>query len=422
MNILMLTDFYPPIVGGVEQHVRNLSAELVARGHSVAVATLWHEGTAEFEIDERGVRIYRVRGTVQRAVKLFSDAGRRYAPPIPDPEVVMALRRVIKQERPSIVHAHNWFVHSFLPLKAWSKARLVVSLHEYSLACPKKSLMHHDSLCSGPGVFKCLECAGSHYGLAKGVPTVLSNWVMGAAEKAAVDMFLPVSEAVARGNGLTGSKLPYQVVPNFVPDKVGTPEGEAGSIVDDLPSGDFLLFVGALGLHKGVAVLLKAYSEMDGAPPLVLIGADWPDTPTHFPPNVRVLKNWPHRAVMEAWRRSTIALAPSIWPEPCPTVVMEAMSIGRPVIATDIGGLPDIIGDGETGLLVPPGDVAALRGAMERLLADPELRMRMGEAGKRKVTEFYASTVVQRIEHVYRGLRRGRAAEKGLKVLARRAD
>lgn len=406
MKILMLTDFYPPIVGGVEQHVRNLSAALVARGHSVAVATLWHEGSAAFETDETGARIYRIKGTFQRTTRLFSDAGRRYAPPLPDPEAMWSLRRIFMRERPDIVHAHNWFVHSFLPLKLWSKAKLVVSLHEYSLACAKKSLMYHGSPCSGPGPLKCLECAGEHYGVAKGVPTVLSNWVMSAAERAAVDMFLPVSNAVAKGNGLVGSRLPYEVIPNFIPEDVAVPRGDPGERIKELPADGCLLFVGALGMHKGVGVLLQAYSKMSNVPPLVLIGAQWPDTPTKFPPNVRVLKNWPHQAVMEAWRRSMIAIAPSVWPEPCPTVVMEAMSVGLPVIATDIGGLPDIVSDEETGLLVPPGDEVALQRAIERLVADPDLRMRMGEAGKRKVTHFFASTVVQRIEQLYKGLTR----------------
>ena len=99
MRILMLTDFYPPIIGGMELHVQNLSTELAARGHNVAVVTLWHEGSPQIESD-RGVRIYRIRGTMQRPAQLFSDAGRRFAPPLPDPETLWALRRIIARERP----------------------------------------------------------------------------------------------------------------------------------------------------------------------------------------------------------------------------------------------------------------------------------------------------------------------------------
>jgi glycosyltransferase involved in cell wall biosynthesis len=63
-------------------------------------------------------------------------------------------------------------------------------------------------------------------------------------------------------------------------------------------------------------------------------------------------------------------------------VAREAMAHGRPVVATRVGGLADAIADGETGLLVPPGDVAALRGAIVRLLEDPELRRRLGDAAR----------------------------------------
>jgi len=117
-----------------------------------------------------------------------------------------------------------------------------------------------------------------------------------------------------------------------------------------------------------------------------------------------VLKNWPLEAVMQAWNRSLFRLVPSTWSDPCPTTALEAMATGRPLIASRMGGLTDMVEEGVTGLLVPPGDEAALRQAMERLLADPALRARMGEAAKRKVVEFQAGSVVPRIEQLYRRL------------------
>ena len=140
MRILMLAQFYPPTIGGEERHVGDLSIELAARGYSVSVATLWHKGLADFEIDQ-GVRIHRIRGTMQRMSVLFSYDDRQFAPPFPDPEALWALRRIILQERPDIIHAHNWIVHSFTPLKVWSKAKLVMTLHDYSLVCVQKRLM-----------------------------------------------------------------------------------------------------------------------------------------------------------------------------------------------------------------------------------------------------------------------------------------
>lgn len=405
MRILMLTDFYPPLIGGLEQHVRNLSGALAGRGHEVAVATLHHDGLAEFEVDQ-GARIYRVRGTTQRLSALFSDGGRRFAPPLPDPETLLALRRIIQRERPEIIHGHNWLIHSALPLKRWSGAKLVASMHEYSLACARKDLSYRgQTVCDGPALGKCLSCAVSHYGKAKGVPTALATAAFGGVERRLVDIFTPVSAAVAAGNGLVGGKAPYRVIPNFIPDDVADNADQTAACLRDLPADGFLLFVGALNRHKGIAPLLRAYAELRDAPPLVLIGATWPDTPKEFPANVIVLKNWTHRAVMAAWQRCGIGIVPSVWPEPWGAVAMEAMLVGKPVVASRTGGLADIVAHDETGLLVPPGDVAALRDALQALIDDPARRRAFGEAGRRRVRDrFTASVVVPQIERVYADL------------------
>ena len=144
MRIMMITYGYPPVIGGAEQHIRNLSAELASRGHEVSVITLWHEGLSEFEIDQ-GVRVYRIRGTVHRIAKLiYKEPGRVYAPPFPDPEVTMAIWKIVRKERPEIVHAHNWLLHSFLPIKSISGAKVVESLHSYGLVCAKWNLLYKD--------------------------------------------------------------------------------------------------------------------------------------------------------------------------------------------------------------------------------------------------------------------------------------
>jgi glycosyltransferase involved in cell wall biosynthesis len=215
-------------------------------------------------------------------------------------------------------------------------------------------------------------------------------------------MFLAVSHATAYGNGLhENNNIPVRVIPNFVSERPDDQPIDCKPYLAQLPPPGYLLFVGDLSREKGLKVLLRAYAKLQQAPPLVLIGRHFPETPTTPPPNVVILESWPHQAVMEAWRRCSIALTPSIWPEPFGIVAIEAMSSGRPVIASDIGGLRDIVIDGETGLRVPPGNDGALCQAIERLLADPGLRERLGQAGRRRAAEFQASAIVPRIEQVY---------------------
>ena len=264
--------------------------------------------------------------------------------------------------------------------------------------------MYRGAPCSGPEPLKCLGCASKHFGAAKGVPTYLSSQVMSLVERKAVDMFLAVSQVTAAGNGLVGSSLPYQVIPNFIPDDLCLEQDGLDPYLRQLPEDGYLLFVGDLSIEKGIDVLLQAYAKLTNAPPLVLIGRRFADTPNELPPNVLILESWPHNAIMHAWRRSCIALVPSVWSEPFGMVVIEAMVSGRPVIASRIGGIPDIVVDGETGLLVSPGDVDSLCEAIELLLLNPELREQFGEAGRRRVGEFQAHAVVPRIEQVYRSI------------------
>jgi glycosyltransferase involved in cell wall biosynthesis len=403
MRVLLLSQFYPPIIGGEQQHVRNLGAALAQRGHQVSVATLWYPGASEVEQDG-DVRVYRLRGTMQRAASLFTDPERRHAPPFPDPELVMGLKRVLRRETPAIVHAHNWMLHSFLPLKRLCGARLVVTLHDYSLVCAKRNYMHNNMPCSGPALWKCIRCAKQQYGAVKGGVTTLANWAAGHYEREAVDKFLAVSRAVARFNRLEQFGAPFEVIHNFVSDDVGSLSASSDPRLSALPGDGYLLFVGDLMELKGINVLLKAYTKLDRAPPLVLIGRECSDTPKDLPPNVYMFRSWPHAAVMQAWNRCLFGIAPSVLLEACATVVMEAMALGKPIVASAIGGMPDLVDHGETGLLVRPGDASALADAMQALLDDPERRERMAAAALKNVERLKAKAIVSQIEAVYYGL------------------
>ncbi len=405
MRILMLSQFYHPIFGGAERHVRDLSAALAARGHDVAIATIWHRGLPEDEVDG-AVRVHRLKSSTQRAEFLFSELTRFHAPSFPDPELLRGLRRVVQLEQPDIIHAHDWLVYSFLPLKASSQAKLVLTLHDGSATCATKIQSYRGQVCSGPGLLKCIDCTRMHYGLLKGPAIAVSNWAMGRAERALVDLFIPVSQAVKTANRLNDKDLRVRVIPNFVLDDVGK-LGEEHPKVQELPNEPFMLYVGAFSQQKGLEILLRAFARLTNPPPLVLIGYTTTGTAAvtrNVPPGVVMLKNWPHEAVMQAWHRCLFGLVPSLFFDSCPTTTIEAMAVGRPVIGSRIGGIPDQVVEGETGFLVPPGDVEALTRVMERLIADPALCARMGEAAKRKALEFQADAVVDRIVESYREL------------------
>jgi glycosyltransferase involved in cell wall biosynthesis len=325
--------------------------------------------------------------------------------------------------QPDIVHAHSWLLYSFLPLKRRSGARLVVTLHDYGFFCPRKDLLHGEEVCSGPGPVKCLRCSAGKYGAPKALFIQSGLRLGGHFPDSRIDQYLAVSSFVAKvysgqaggaarpGETEQSAIIPLEVVPSFISDAVAhyRPRVRGGL---PLPDRDFILFVGALGRHKGLAVLLQAYESLrrsalgtcsqESLVPLVLMGPRWPDTPSHFPEGVTVIHDAPHELVMEAWARCRLGVIPSICAETMGLAALEGLAMGRPVVASRVGGLTDIIRHGETGLLVTPGDVEDLQSAIQTLLNDDRLGVRLGSAGRQHVlNRFTASVVVPRVEEIY---------------------
>lgn len=398
MRILLLSQFYPPVAGGVEVHVAALAEGLAARGHDVAVGTL--DGDAVSPASP--VTVHGLPSTTGRFGMLFSTE-RHHAPPFPDPGTTLGLRGLVAAFEPDIVHAHNWIGRSYLPLARSSGARYVETLHDCALVCAQTRRMHRgEAYCDADSPGRCVACCSAFYGPLKGPVTALGNRAMRGAELRAVDLFLPVSRAVAEANQLDRLGARYEVVPNFVAERQAAADRTASAT---LPAEPFILQVGDVVADKGVHVLFDAYRSLESPPPLVLIGRIADDVRGQLPPGAIATGIWPHERVPEAWRACLFGTMPSLCLDACPTVTMEAMAAGKPVIAAARGGLRDQVVDGVTGTLVPPGDPDALAAAMRSLVADPALRQRMGLAARRRYEEHYrADVVIDRIDRLYGSL------------------
>jgi len=397
MRVLMLTQSYAPIVGGIEHMVESISFELAERGHEVAVATLRQPQAEPIGSDE--VPVFGLDMSVHSLPGLRLDEERRHAPPTPDPRATRELRQLVKRFRPDVVHAHDWLVHSYLPVDRHSSVGLLLSMHDYGLTCATMRFMHKGSVCSGPGPVKCFRCACDEYAsVAKGGPAAVGTRLFEGRVRKHVDVLLPVSTAV-RDLCRLGPDDAHRVIPNFVPDPPSPLEDEPQ--LAQLPNQPFILYFGDVSEEKGVHNLVAAYRELDEPPPLVLVGRRIPGEVEDTAGGL-ALGRMPHRVVLEALRRSLFSVAPSIWSDPFPLVALEAAAAGKPTIASRIGGLQDSVVDGETGLLVPPGDRAALAKAMRRLIDDVELRERMGAAAAaRRATLYAPDAVVPQYEQAY---------------------
>lgn len=400
MRILLISQFFPPVIGGIELHVSTLAGVLAARGHEVAVATLAPDARSE-----AGVEVHRVGGLAQRVDALHT-TDRRHAPPVPDPGTVSDLRRLIAHFKPDIVHAHNWLGRSFVPLKRASGARYVVTLHDCTRTCAQGRMMFKGTTaCAGPRFTRCLACSSSVYGMLKGPLVYAGNESMRSAETSAVDAYIAVSTAVAHANDLYTSGVRFEVIPNFLQADSGPSMDQQDSRLSQLPAEPFILQVGDVVADKGVDVLMEAYRGLHNAPPLVLLGRDESKLGDRAPTGARVLGSVSHGLVTEAWRRCLLGTMPSLCLDASPTVTLEAMAAGKPVVASRLGGLIDQVDDGVTGLLVDAGDPVALGAAIDRLVADALLRERMGLAAQERFRrEFTAEVVIDRIEALYESL------------------
>ncbi len=192
---------------------------------------------------------------------------------------------------------------------------------------------------------------------------------------------------------------------------IETPDSNSNLVVDREPA--TLLFLGRLGRRKGVFLVLEVIARLQEkfARICLLCGGDGDLAGVKkraqelaIDERVKILGWVRGQEKQRLLSKASVYVLPS-YAEGLPMGVLEAMAAGLPVVSTSVGGVPDAVTDGAEGVLVEPGDVNGLEEAVARLLQDPELRQRMGDAAIRKIgTTFSAEAVLPKLEALYGGL------------------
>jgi glycosyltransferase involved in cell wall biosynthesis len=345
-------------------------------------------------------------------IAALSPAGKALLPlsPIYAPRAQRDLAALIVEHRPDVVHLHN----PYPLLSPW----VVRTAHRHGV--PVVQTVHnYRQVCSSGLYFRdghvCHDCRGRFVG----VPAVVHRCYRDSRAQSAlmattlavhrptwrsVDRYIALTSAIAdhlRDYGIPDDRI--VVKPNAIADPGPPPAGP----------GDGFLFVGRLSAEKGLGLLLDAWrSHPDGAlGPLRILG-DGEQRPlaeaaAAARTDVEYLGTADRTGVFAAMRAAAVIVVPSTWHEPLPTVVIEAMASGRPVLATEVGGLPYLVGaelpaDERAGWVVPaePGALAAALPAA-----------RTGAAGRAKAARaryertFHPDVVTRRLIEVYAGLR-----------------
>lgn len=223
---------------------------------------------------------------------------------------------------------------------------------------------------------------------------------------AAADRVLSVSAAGAHELSERYGRAEIAVVPNAAPRVA---EADAAPRRAPAGGGARVLYLGGFADRaKGGAVLLEALPELAAAAPaarVTLAGpGELPEDSNGVPDGFAGWAGWLDAdAKAGAFRASDVVVFPSL-SEGLPVALLEAMAYGRAIVATRVGGMPEVVGDDAEAVLVPAGDPAALAGAIAGLAADPDRRARLGAAARRRAERLNDVEVTDRLDAIYREL------------------
>ena len=360
MKVLVVSGIWPPDVGGPASHAPEIADALAARGHDVEVVT-----TA---VHAPSPRPYPVR-YVSRALP----AGVRHA------GVAGLVAR--RSRAVDVVYATSMVGRAAFA----SSAPLVVKV----AGDPAYERSLRRGLYSG----RLDEFQSARVDLRA---AALRHWRTATVRRAA-HLFCP-SEFL-RGIVLSWGIPPdrVSVLPNPAPPLPELRAREELRRTFDA-DGPLLAFAGRLTRAKALEVAIGAVEQVDGVTLLVAgEGEERAALESLAGERVRFLGALPRERVLELFAAADASVLSSSW-ENFPHAVVEALAVGTPVIATRVGGVPEVVEDGVNGLLVPPGDAAALAEAVRQFFADGALRGRLRAAAAPSVERFAPDTIVDALE------------------------
>ena len=298
--------------------------------------------------------------------------------------------RCVEAFHPDVVQFHNVFALTAGLVDVCRQRRIptIMTLHDYWPLCLKNVMLTNaDEVCRHHGL-NCFACQ-SKVSDAEPVPLPARNTLMKLALRD-VDRFLAPARYLGErfvAHGFPPGRL--RVVPYGIDLR---PFQRAARRRRLKPGGApvIVAYLGYLGLHKGVEYLVRAAAQVrrkDRIRILVAGGTKDVRYAAYLQALIRQLSlegivhlvpGIPHARVARWYHQIDVLVLPSIWPENQPVTILEAMASGLPVIASAVGGVPEMIRHGETGWLVPRADAQALADAMDRLVDDPGLRERIG--------------------------------------------
>jgi len=366
MKVLMVTPSYYPIIGGTETVVRNLSINLNEMGIHADVIT--------FNMNRKWNPMWRGKIEKVDGINIFKIPALNWFPRGHSEKFTFRInvipgRFLYRFDDYDVIHFHD-------------DSDLTFPLFSYSVKKPKIFHLH-----------------GFHFDFYR------RNFLIRYMFKNVADVYVPIARTLEKDLvelGIPENKI--RRLPNGVDVKKFHPSKEK---IDDL-----LLFVGRIATVKGLHVLLKSLRYLRRPVHLVIIGP--PDygfeaiSKLINKENERGLHEVTYLGILEMedvikwYQRASIFIHPSLF-EIFPVTDLEALSCGTPVVATNVGGIPEIVRDRQHGILVPPNNPAKLAEAIQYLLENEDVRIKIGREGRRWVVEHFSlKAVTERLCRIYK--------------------
>jgi glycosyltransferase involved in cell wall biosynthesis len=420
MNICIATDLFPPEGGGSELSAYFLAKGLAKRGHNILVV-MPHFGRKTVYEEHKWFKTIRFRYIRAPNVAFFRNVVKNELLYL---YMAQILKRIIKTYKIELIHAQNILTvpPSIIAAKK-TKIPVIAHIRDYWPICFRRTFIRPNGSicdrCNSKNLIKCIRLEGlvSSFSMPVSLPYILANMGIKQLSLHQADHIIAISEAV-RTLLLTRqpfdvlkhvSRLSQQkisVIPNIMPipsKRLTQHELFAMRRNYKLDENDMLvLYAGQLTYGKGVLILIKALKPLlqkNHSIKLIILGKGplanhLEKIKSRFGDQLRYYGFLPYRKVLKFYQMADIVVVPSIWPEALGRVNLEAMALEKPVIATNVGGIPEIITHEKDGILVKPGDPKEIESALYRLINDSDLRLRIGLEGRKTIKTRYNEAII----------------------------
>jgi glycosyltransferase involved in cell wall biosynthesis len=370
VNVLIVSGIWPPDVGGPASHAPEVAEFLLGRGHDVEVVTTADAPPASERYQVRWVSRSQPRGVRHaRALAVIRDRAA-------DSDVVYATSMLGRSSLGAAL-ARRPIVVKLVADEAYERAR--------RLGLFDGDLDEFQSFKGGARV-KVLRQARDR------------------ALRRVDALVCPSAYLATRAVAWGIDEERVTVIPNAAPPLPALPAREAARARFEV-EGPTLVFAGRITKQKALGVALDALGRVDGVS--LVVAGDGPDlddvrseaTERGLDGRVRFVGPLGRDDVLALFRAADASLLSSSW-ENFPHTVVESLAVGTPVVATDVGGVPELVRNGENGLLVPAGDAGALADAIRRVVGEPGLRERLAEAAPQSVEHLERDQLYARLEEI----------------------